>query len=103
MNLQEIQRTVERFSESAHFETSLENRALDLSAQVGELSKQILAMNNHGHDEVHYEANYENELGDAFFDLILLANHFDVDLERSLVAVLEKYQTRLDTGSESAE
>jgi NTP pyrophosphatase (non-canonical NTP hydrolase) len=36
-----------------------------------------------------------DELGDAFYSLIALAESLDVDLEAALERALEKYRTRL--------
>ena len=36
------------------------------------------------------------ELGDVFFSLITIANSIEIDLDKSLNVVLEKYQKRLN-------
>ncbi|MEJ2276816.1 MAG: MazG nucleotide pyrophosphohydrolase domain-containing protein [Candidatus Lokiarchaeota archaeon] len=34
------------------------------------------------------------ELGDIFFTLVCLANHYEIDLEKELMKIIEKYTKR---------
>ena len=69
--------------------------ALDLISEVGEVSKALLEGSGYGELALQPTAALEEELGDAFFSLIALAESLDVDLERALDRVLDKYETRL--------
>ncbi len=66
-----------------------------LTEELGELAREI----NHHYGEKpkkETEANkpIEEELGDLFFVLITLANSLDIDMDRALQYVLNKFNTR---------
>ena len=69
--------------------------ALDLVSEVGEVAKALLESSEYGELPVGRTVALEEELGDAFFSLVALAESLDVDLERALDGALEKYETRL--------
>lgn len=69
--------------------------ALDLISEVGEVAKAILEASDYGRASLLPSPALTEELGDAFFSLIALAESLDVDLEAALEGVLQKYQTRL--------
>ena len=74
-------------------------RALDLVSEVGELSKAVCESTDYGTapDDV---AVPEDELGDALFSLLALAEGLDVDAEAALGSALAKYERRIgETGS----
>ena len=68
---------------------------LDLVSEVGEVAKALLESNNYGKSPSEPTVELEEELGDAFFSLIALAESLDVDLETALDKALSKYETRL--------
>ena len=72
-----------------------ETHALDLASEVGEVAKALLDSNKYGRTPAEPTAALEEELGDAFFSLVALAESLDVDLERALDSALKKYETRL--------
>ena len=69
--------------------------ALDLVSEVGEVAKALLEGSEYGELALQPTVALEEELGDAFFSLIALANSLGVDLEIALDKALEKYETRL--------
>ena len=68
---------------------------LDLVSEVGEVAKALLESNNYGGSPSQPTAELEEELGDAFFSLIALAESLGLDLEAALEKALTKYETRL--------
>ena len=68
---------------------------LDLVSEVGEVAKALLESNDYGGSAVQRTAELEEELGDAFFSLIALAESLDLELEAALEKTLAKYETRL--------
>ena len=68
---------------------------LDLVSEVGEIAKALLEGCEYGKAPPQYTLALEEELGDAFFTLIALAESLDVDLETALGKALDKYETRL--------
>jgi len=68
---------------------------LDLVSEVGEIAKALLEGGEYGESPSQHTQAIEEELGDAFFSLIALAESLDVDLEKALGKALDKYETRL--------
>ncbi len=82
-----------------------EYRFMDLVSELGEVSKQIIAQTDYGDKEKIEKTEYlEEELGDLYFSLIVLANSLNIDLDIALDNVMEKYKKRIeengDPGSE---
>lgn len=70
--------------------------ALDLASEVGEIAKALLEASDYGRAPLRDSAALGEELGDAFFSLLALAESLDLDLEEALRAALDKYERRLD-------
>ena len=68
---------------------------LDLVSEVGEIAKALLECSEYGESQSLLTLALEEELGDAFFSLIGLAESLNVDLETALEQALTKYETRL--------
>ncbi|MCD2202642.1 MazG nucleotide pyrophosphohydrolase domain-containing protein [Halobacterium sp. KA-6] len=74
------------------------NRVLDLASEVGELAKNV-------NESTDYGANSgadvdRDELGDALFCLLALADELDYDASAALGEALAKYEDRLaDSGT----
>lgn len=98
-----LQEKVGQFVERYGLETSVEARLFDLTAEVGELAKEVLKGSRYGKSPLTLGDEWGGEMGDVFFALICLANSTEVDLDAALMGVLEKYQRRLgdkgDAGS----
>jgi NTP pyrophosphatase (non-canonical NTP hydrolase) len=69
--------------------------ALDLVSEVGEVAKALLEASDYGRSSLKPGSALTEELGDAFYSLIGLAESLDIDLDAALEGVLEKYQARL--------
>ena len=99
-----FQRTVANFVEEHDIEAPIHARLLDLSSEVGELSKEYLESTNYGREPFEVRTDgWQDELGDVFFSLVCLANSTGVNLQTALQGSLEKYEKRLrregDVGS----
>lgn len=94
-SVKESQEKVKKFVAQYNYETSVENRLLDLCSELGELAKEILKSNNYGKQEFKINEHFRDELGDVLFSIICLANSTDTDLEEALSFVLNKYARRL--------
>lgn len=101
--MKEIQEKVKKFCKENNLETSVEHRTLDLISEIGEIAKEILKMTDYGRKPLEFREGIKNELGDALFSLIAIANKFDIDLEEALNTVLGKYEKRLQKGSAGSE
>lgn len=74
-------------------------RLLDLQSEVGELAKNVNESSGYGGSPA--DADVEtDELGDALFCLLALADETGIDAGVALETALEKYETRLtESGS----
>ncbi len=103
MDMKKIQERVKEFCKENNLDSQAEHRMLDLVSEIGEVSKELLRMTDYGKKPMEFNDEIETEIGDAFYSLIVLANHFNVDLEEALNIVLEKYGKRLKKGSPGSE
>ncbi|MFQ3274975.1 MAG: NTP pyrophosphatase (non-canonical NTP hydrolase) [Candidatus Nanohaloarchaea archaeon] len=92
--MMEEQRKVEEFVEKHGMEATSAFRILDLVAEVGEIASDAAKSADYGLDEKNLEVK-KDELGDAFFSLLSVANDLDIDLEEALDESLEKYESRI--------
>ncbi len=99
IEMKNIQNKIENFCNENNLNSDAEVRLLDLVSEVGEVSKEILKASDYGRSEYQVNENIELEIGDLFFSLITLANSLQIDLEKALSKVLDKYQGRIRTGN----
>jgi NTP pyrophosphatase (non-canonical NTP hydrolase) len=103
MPIPAFQKSVAKFVKKHGLESSVETRLIDLFSEIGELSKEALKGSDYGETTFTQTEAWEEELADAFFSLVCLANSTGVNLEKALEDVLAKYETRLkekgDAGS----
>lgn len=73
-----------------------EQRLLDITSELGEVSKEILKASNYGRSRPDITADLKEEIGDLLFAVHALAIECGLDPEKSLLAALQKYQARAD-------
>ena len=93
--MMESQRRCRAFLRQHGLAHSPQIHTLDLVSEVGEVAKALLESNDYGGSASQPIAGLEEELGDAFFSLIALAESLELDLEAALDKALTKYETRL--------
>lgn len=76
-------------------------RLLDLAAEIGELAADANDATGYGADPEALSVN-RDELGDALFSLLALADDLGVDADAALDESLEKYESRLAETGEAA-
>ena len=103
MTMKKLQEKVKKFSNENNLRCPIEYRVLDLVSEIGEFSKEILKSSNYGKEKVKFKQEMKLELGDILFVLIIIANHFNIDLEEALDKVIDKYDKRLRKGSIGSE
>jgi len=81
-------------------ETDLAYRVLDLESEVGEVAKEVATSTDYGSDP-DAAAIASDELGDALFALLALAETADVDAGDALAESLAKYERRLDASGDA--
>lgn len=67
-------------------------RALDLSSEIGEVCKLAFSEGVGKKIEIN---KWEEELGDVLYSLLSLMSELDIEAEKALSKVLEKYQGRI--------
>ncbi|WP_049998216.1 MazG nucleotide pyrophosphohydrolase domain-containing protein [Halococcus sediminicola] len=95
----EEQRAVAAFVEEYELNGEPAFRILDLAAEVGEIAADATDSTDYGAkpDELDVETD---EIGDALFSLLAVADALDVDAGDALDEALEKYEARItETGS----
>lgn len=97
MKLKETQQIVEKFVKDKALNGDINVRMLDLTSEVGELSKEILKGTNYGTESFKKTNEWESEIGDVLFSLICIANESNTDLEYCLNYALNKYEKRFST------
>jgi len=70
-------------------------RLLDLASELGELGKEINESTDYGTDP-DAVAVAEDEVGDALFALLALAEAVDVEADAALETALAKYEDRIE-------
>jgi NTP pyrophosphatase (non-canonical NTP hydrolase) len=80
-------------------ETDLAYRALDLESEVGEVAKEVATSTDYGRNP-EAAAVATDEIGDALFALLALAEAADVDADAALAESLAKYEARIASSGE---
>jgi len=71
-------------------------RLLDLASEVGELAADACATTEYGARRGEFDLS-EDEVGDALFSLMLVADSVDVEVREALETALEKYERRIES------
>lgn len=95
----EAQERVAAFVATHGIDTDPAYRLLDLSAEVGELAADLNDATDYGEHPTAAEVA-DDELGDALFALLALAESLDVDAGGALETSLAKYERRIDQRGE---
>ena len=88
------QRTVAEFVDAHDLETPPEYRLLDLVSEIGELAKDANTSTGYGEAPEDLEIA-SDEIGDALFALLALADSLEVDAGDALEEAMAKYERRL--------
>jgi NTP pyrophosphatase (non-canonical NTP hydrolase) len=91
----DAQERVTSFVETHDLRSPAAYRTLDLAAEVGEIAAAVAGSTEYGADP-HSVAVPEDELGDALFALLALADSLEVDAEEALETSLAKYASRIE-------
>lgn len=83
------------FAETHELQAPPAYRVLDLAAEVGEIAGDATESSGYGTDPDELDVRAD-ELGDALFSLLLVADAVDVDAADALDASLRKYERRLE-------
>ncbi|TKX75636.1 nucleotide pyrophosphohydrolase [Halorubrum sp. GN11_10-6_MGM] len=81
-------------------ETDLAYRALDVESEAGEVAKEVLTSTDYGSDP-DAAAVASDEIGDALFALLALADAAEVDADAALDESLAKYEARITSSGDA--
>ncbi len=96
------QQRVAAFAERQGIESDPEYHILDLAAEVGEIAADATKSTGWGAKPDDLDVA-DDEIGDALFSLLLVAESLDVDAGAALTEAIEKYERRIEeTGSASS-
>ncbi|MGD2178313.1 MAG: MazG nucleotide pyrophosphohydrolase domain-containing protein [Anaerolineae bacterium] len=98
----DLQREVALFTHRHRLQHDVETHALDLVSEVGELAKELLLATDYGRRPYQLRHELANEIGDALYSLLALAEVCGVDAEDALRAALGKYERRLAERGEAS-
>ena len=99
----EEQRAVSAFIEEHELNGESVFHILDLAAEVGEIAADATDSTEYGAEPDALDVETD-EIGDALFSLLAVANSLDIDAGDALDESLEKYERRLtETGSASSD
>ncbi|APW97320.1 nucleotide pyrophosphohydrolase [Halobiforma lacisalsi AJ5] len=94
MDVDDAQRQVAEFVQEHDLETPPEFRLLDLVSEMGELAKDANTSTGYGDAPGDLDLAAD-EVGDALFALLALADALEIDAEAALAEALEKYEGRM--------
>lgn len=89
------QHRVAAFVDEHDWETELAYRVLDLQSEVGEIANEVTTSTGYGAD-VEAAEIATDEIGDALFALLAVAESADVDASHALDAAIAKYERRIE-------
>jgi len=90
------QKRVSRFVAAQQFQEAIPDHLRDLASVVNDLANAYLEASDYGKRDFLPTDDWLENMGDAYYLLICLANQTHVDLERALDVVFNKRQQRLD-------
>lgn len=90
------QRAVAAFLDDHDLHADPAYRLLDLAAEVGEMAADATKSSEYG-DAPEELSVPEDELGDALFALLAVADELDIDAGAALETSLAKYENRIET------
>lgn len=88
------QKQVAEFIEEHDLEAPMIYRLIDLVSEVGEIAKDVTGSTDYGLQPSEVEIS-PDELGDALFSLLALAEAAEIDADQALDEALAKYEDRI--------
>lgn len=90
-----LQRKVSDFIDENQLEAAPGFRLLDLVSEIGEIAKDATKSSDYGLSPEELEVK-KDEIGDAMFSLVAVADKLGIDAEEALEESLEKYRSRIE-------
>jgi NTP pyrophosphatase (non-canonical NTP hydrolase) len=98
MEVSELQRIAADFRKSLDEKFGRQFRGpkelmIDLMEEVGELAKSVSRKEIRGEEPKH---SIESELTDVFLDVLWLANHYGIEIDREFMKSMERWKERFE-------
>ena len=97
--MQGKQQEVAQFFEKHDLEGDPAYRLIDLVSEIGEIASETAKTTSYGLEPEQLNIS-RDELGDAAFSLLALANSLEVELESCLEEAIEKYEGRIQSSGD---
>ena len=94
--MNDVQKKIKAFIADNNLNVDVNTRLLDLVSEVGELAKAYLKATQYDKEKFINTPNWEEELADVVFTLVVLANRANINLNQALKNVLLKYELRIE-------
>lgn len=95
-DLSALQARTEAFVREHRLNEDIPSRVLDLASEVGEVAKEVLKGTDYGKRPFTVTPNFAEELGDAFFEILCIANAAGIDLMNAIELTRIKMQRRIE-------
>jgi len=92
--LKEKQEFIKKFCIKYNLNSDEKISYMDLVTEIGELGKELIKGTDYGNKDFEKTNNLESEIGDTIFSLICLCNRLDIDMDKALDNVIQKYINR---------
>ncbi len=89
------QNRVAAFVDEHEWETELAYRVVDLQSEVGEIAAEVTTSTGYGSNPEDADIAAD-EIGDALFALLAVAESADVDASHALETAISKYERRIE-------
>jgi len=94
--VQETMRLRERFQRQEKREWTIEVMATELMAEVGTLADCIMIKEGYRKSRTGELVNFADELADVLFVVVLIAQHYGIEIEGAYLSMLKATHRKLD-------
>lgn len=92
--MHEVQEKVKAFAKEHNMQNDPQWHALNIVSDMGGLSKEILKSTDHGRRDPAHNPRIDKEIGHVFFNLLMLANEYEVDITHEIEKTLKNYNKK---------
>ena len=71
-----------------------QSRMMDITSEVGELSKEVLKSTKYGRKEFTVSSEFEEEYGDVLYSVLSMGLENNIDIEANMIKMIHKMNSR---------
>ena len=95
ITIKQSQQMIDNFVKERNWQTPASDITLHMLEEMGEVARNVLKIKNYGGQHTQdSEVNMDEELADVFYLVLKLANETNIDLEKALLAKMEKIKAK---------